>query len=238
MALSITATASATEIKIQQQGSGLFTFTDISIVEDDEFLSSKLVQGEVDWGDGEIEQLSSGATASPLEVGKLSHTFKAGFYNIVISAVNFRSPTPDSKTKAFPLTVLQSVNSADVEIGDLFGFILPKDQGFPSAEQWQFNSGKDLEIIQSSVKMLLSTAKGERLMDPQYGTKLREIIFNQMEDDVQTFAENEIQSALQQYEPRAQFNHLSVSKGDREITIAVQLVWNKTPFEVVKSFPV
>jgi phage baseplate assembly protein W len=83
-----------------------------------------------------------------------------------------------------------------------------------------YNTESDLLILESSVRMLLLTAKGERLMEPEYGTNLRRILFEQNINGIEAAIQEEIVSALTTWEPRLQLQTISVQRNaDQSVTV-------------------
>ena len=56
--------------------------------------------------------------------------------------------------------------------------------------------------IQSSLKILLSTRIGERIMEPEFGCNTDSMIFEIMNTGFQTFMQKQIKEAILLYEPR------------------------------------
>lgn len=67
-------------------------------------------------------------------------------------------------------------------------------------------------ILESSAKMLLNTAKGERVMEPEYGTNLRRLLFETSTAAIETAAQQEITEALALWEPRLALQFLQVER--------------------------
>ncbi len=58
------------------------------------------------------------------------------------------------------------------------------------------------EDIKESLIILLTTIKGHRLMRPNYGTSVREMIFEPLDTNTATFLSEEIKKAILVHEPR------------------------------------
>jgi phage baseplate assembly protein W len=87
---------------------------------------------------------------------------------------------------------------------DLNNSFLGRGWSFPPA----FIKGVGVEMlegeddIQSSLKILLSTRVGERIMEPDFGCNTDDMIFEIMNTGFQTFMQNQIRKAILLYEPR------------------------------------
>ena len=180
----------------------------LTVTETDTTLSNQRVAGFVDWGNGIPPVQFTGSTTNGVPSGVSNGipiqapAYIPGFYQLHIRATNFRQPNPDQADQFITLS-LAADSTATVPTGVVVGPILPADQGAPSELQWNFNEGSDLDIIRSSVKMLLITSVGDRLMAPKYGTNLRNFLFENDPVTVETLARQDISTALQQWEPRA-----------------------------------
>jgi phage baseplate assembly protein W len=56
--------------------------------------------------------------------------------------------------------------------------------------------------IASSLEILLGTAQGERIMLPQYGCNLQELLFETLDTRTKTLMADKVESAILYYEPR------------------------------------
>jgi phage baseplate assembly protein W len=56
--------------------------------------------------------------------------------------------------------------------------------------------------IASSLEILLGTVRGERVMLPQYGCNLDELIFENLDTRMKTLMTDKIESAILYHEPR------------------------------------
>lgn len=80
------------------------------------------------------------------------------------------------------------------------------------------------EDIQSSLKILLSTRVGERVMEPEFGCNSDAMVFENMNTGFQTFMQKQIQDAILLYEPRIDLKNVDlVKQGEAEGTILISL---------------
>ena len=56
--------------------------------------------------------------------------------------------------------------------------------------------------IASSLEVLLTTARGERVMLPQYGCNLEELVFKSLDTRMKTLMADKVESAILYHEPR------------------------------------
>jgi phage baseplate assembly protein W len=82
---------------------------------------------------------------------------------------------------------------------------LGRGWSFPPAFDRDLSSVKMLEQdadIASSLEILLSTAQGERVMLPQYGCNLDELVFESLDTRMKTLMADKVESAILYHEPR------------------------------------
>jgi phage baseplate assembly protein W len=209
----------------QQVGSSGSTVTVVGrIVETDQTLIGRYLTATLQWNDGNGSAISFGTVSlDTLPSGywavSASKSLMPGQYVVALRAQNYRSPKQDEARLNFFVTVTAS-KPVYTPAGLIYGPILPRDSGFPNAQQWAFNMDSDLLILESSVKMLLVTSKGDRLMEPDYGTNLRRLLFGANLKSTASLVQQEIVMALAAWEPRVT---LSVSKlNDQPFETSVQ----------------
>jgi len=72
----------------------------------------------------------------------------------------------------------------------------------------------DEEDIASSLEILLSTAIGERIMQPKYGCKMNELIFEPLNNTMQHYMKNMVEQAILIFEPRIKLDKVSLDMGE------------------------
>ena len=82
----------------------------------------------------------------------------------------------------------------DIRIGLKLPFNRGKSDLFPQMET-------TLEQAGSNIKNLLLTAKGERIMQPNFGSRLRDLLFEQYTEDLTERIIQEIQEAMSNWLP-------------------------------------
>lgn len=193
------------------------------LVIEDGTLPVNYVTGTVFWNDGSRPIVYNGTSAGTIVV-ETTRVLPPGNYTVRVEGHNYRTPVWDTVSVNFQV-VVSTVTNEIPQVPIVFGPILPKDDGFPNPSQWNFNRGENIEILASSVKMLLSTAKGERIMLPDYGTNLRLILFELQSNGIEGLVQQEIIDALTKWEPRVNLQFLTVERtGEREVTVYTTLV--------------
>ncbi|SCX85663.1 hypothetical protein SAMN05216420_101117 [Nitrosospira sp. Nl5] len=69
------------------------------------------------------------------------------------------------------------------------------------------------ESVRQSISIILSTAKGERVMRPDFGSGLSELAFAVNNQTTQAMAAFEVREALQNWEPRIEVLRVETSSG-------------------------
>jgi phage baseplate assembly protein W len=187
------------------------------VIEDDPYLAGMFVNGTLNWNDGSLPTVYD-AVAGTLTIDE-EKGLTNGVYIVNVLGANYRAPVADKVSVNFPVNVIQEAAKAPPQ-RLIFGPILPRDSGFPNPDQWDFNTESDLLVLESSVRMLLLTAKGERLMEPEYGTNIRRILFEQNVSGIESAIQEEIISALTTWEPRLQLEFINVVRNtDLSVTV-------------------
>ena len=198
------------------------------------------VSATLDWNDGTpIVAFAPGDAhgATPYTVDS-TRDLAIGTYFITLTARNYRSPVPDTAVSHFTVEIQPDQYLAETP-AHLFGPILPADAGYPGVLEWNFNMGKNLEVLRSNIKLLLSTQKGERLMNPSYGTRLRQIVFEPNDDSISGIVQQEVESAISLYEPRVAIEAIDVSRtGPREVFVNIRFISkiDQTSFDLSLPF--
>ena len=207
-------------------------------VEDDTSLGARYVSGTVDWNDGNhVDNFDYLASLNGTLPMASTQFLSPGKHNVSVYARNYRAPVPDELTVNFTVTVVQQSQEND-NLSYLYGPILPKDMGFPNENQWNFNSDRNLAVLASSVKMLISTEIGERVMLPNYGTDIRALLFEPEIQGLETLLQDKITQALVIWEPRVSIISIAIVRNqNRSVTVNMTLVSRLTqqPFPVTTT---
>jgi phage baseplate assembly protein W len=177
------------------------------------------VRAVLDWNDG-TQPVVYAEQDSPLVI-QANRNLSFGTYSILLTAFNTKCRVPDEIQITFPWQIAQ-LNPIGPSARNIFGPILPRDNGLPSADTWNFDTDSDLRVLQSNLKMLLITATGERVMLPTYGTKLRRIIFELNVATIETILQQEIAQAVALWEPRVTLQTILVQSDKNKRSIAIQ----------------
>jgi phage baseplate assembly protein W len=80
--------------------------------------------------------------------------------------------------------------------------------------------------IASSLEILLSTAQGERLMLPQYGCNLDELVFENLDTRMKTLMADKVESAILYHEPRIELESVRLNDSrELEGVVLIEIVY-------------
>ena len=102
------------------------------------------------------------------------------------------------------------------------GWSFPPQFSNKSAEVGMLSGEED---IQSSLEILLSTRPGERVMRPDYGCNLDELLFEPLTTTFKTYMKDLIATAILYYEPRIDVNKIELddsAEGDGRVLISIE----------------
>lgn len=82
----------------------------------------------------------------------------------------------------------------------------------------------EMEVdVRESLILLLSTYPGERITNPEFGTRVRDFIYADMSNSTLTMLKEEIQRAIKTYEARIEVNEIILNTDVPEGVIYVHL---------------
>jgi phage baseplate assembly protein W len=120
-------------------------------------------------------------------------------------------------------------------LGSGVGFPLELDKG-------DIKPAKDEESIRQSIRIILGTAKGERVMRPDFGCGIYDLVFEMTTDSTAGKISQAVREALLRFEPRIDVIDIQVTpKSDEEgqkifISIDYQVRATNNAFNLVYPF--
>jgi uncharacterized protein len=94
-------------------------------------------------------------------------------------------------------------------------------RGLPGVEMLE-----DEEDIASSLEVLLGTAQGERVMLPQYGCNLDELLFESLDTRMKTLMADKVESAILYHEPRIELESVRLDESSEwEGVVLIEVVY-------------
>jgi len=103
----------------------------------------------------------------------------------------------------------------------------------------QYSSGED--CIRESIMIILGTAKGERVMRPDFGCGIQELVFAPNRTSTATLISIHVRDALLKWEPRIEVLDVSASPNSEEenvlnVTIEYKVKTTNTRYNLVYPF--
>lgn len=100
-----------------------------------------------------------------------------------------------------------------------------------------------VELVQQNLKMILLTAPGERIMEPEFGVGLRNYLFQNNTKQTQRVIDSKIREQVALYMPfieviSVQFNTLFAESGTNENGIHMNLEFRIIPFDIFTSLEI
>lgn len=96
------------------------------------------------------------------------------------------------------------------------------------------------DSIRDSIILILSTARGERVMRPDFGCRLNELVFSPNTMSTATLLRSFIEEALQNWEPRIEVDDITVTpRSDRselEVSIDYSIRASNSKYNLVYPF--
>ena len=88
-----------------------------------------------------------------------------------------------------------------------------------------------IEAVKTNIKFLLQTNQGERLFQPNLGVNLRQLLFEQMTEDLQIQIENNIVDVFERWLPFVNLTNINVERRDdvSQTNINIEFNIRRTP---------
>lgn len=84
---------------------------------------------------------------------------------------------------------------------------------------------KDEDAVKESIKNLILTDRGERLMQPNLGGNIRAMLFENITPGILKLIEDRVESTIQLYEPRAELVDVIASSNIDDNIVNVKIVF-------------
>ena len=88
-----------------------------------------------------------------------------------------------------------------------------------------------IEAVKTNIRLLLQTNQGERLFQPNLGMNLKQLLFEQMTEDLSIQIENDIVDVFERWLPFVDLRNIEVNRRDdiNQVTINIEFNINRTP---------
>lgn len=111
--------------------------------------------------------------------------------------------------------------------------------GFEADGRQAITRSGEADIL-DSLRILLSTAPGERVMRPDYGCDMTPLLFEPIDTGLKTFMADRIRTAILYYEPRIDLKRVSLAQSDDNaglVLIEIEYVIRATNSRLNQVFP-
>ncbi len=198
--------------------------------------TNKFIELDYDWGDGsDAVHTDNFDNSVPIEISA-SHTYGIGEFTLRVSANNRNYPTESIEIVTRQIAV--SGPAVEEPVFALIGPVLPRDTGYPSRDTWLLDTALDDAVLESSLKSLFLTQRGERLHQPSFGTNLRRLIFSAPMSEIKSLAMDDVSSAIAIWEPRVRLIDMRADQVGTliELTVTVASALSNTSLDIVIPF--
>ncbi len=79
------------------------------------------------------------------------------------------------------------------------------------------------ELIKESIMLILGTARGERVMQPDFGCRLNEMVFASNDLNTATLIQTYVEEALLSWEPRIEVQSITANMSRQEPVIEINI---------------
>ncbi len=80
----------------------------------------------------------------------------------------------------------------------------------------EIEQSSGVDDIEGAIRIVLGTAKGERIMRPEFGCGIHEYVFTSMNATVRTLIETAVEDALVKWEPRIEVSNVEAPQTVRD----------------------
>lgn len=84
-----------------------------------------------------------------------------------------------------------------------------------------WSSKKTQDLIRSSIFMILTTRKGTRIMNPDFGSPFMEMVYEQNDVILRTEILNYVKTSLSEWEPRISINEVKIKSLNQDVTVMI-----------------
>lgn len=81
----------------------------------------------------------------------------------------------------------------------------------------------EAEDVRQAILIILETAKGERLMRPDFGCGLRRLVFEPLSSTTKTLVEREVEEALIAWEPRVELREVVATPDASRAVLSIDI---------------
>ncbi|MBI3726039.1 GPW/gp25 family protein [bacterium] len=97
-----------------------------------------------------------------------------------------------------------------------FPFAITKRKGGPGTSA-SLSESEGIEHVKESIRQILGTPIGSRVMRRDFGSRLRQIVFQPNDSTIDTLVEHYVREAIERWERRALVGSVTVVHDEREL---------------------
>lgn len=86
-----------------------------------------------------------------------------------------------------------------------------------------FNIVTDVDAVKTSIVNILQTARGTRIMRPAFGSRLKDILFENINEDLAEMIANELKDNIEIWDPRVSISNVDVLASEDTNSLAVEV---------------
>ena len=83
---------------------------------------------------------------------------------------------------------------------------------------------EDAELVNESIRQIVLTTKGERVMRPGFGSSAHAFVFENNNNILSELIQDELSTAIAKFEPRAIVQRIEVERRDSEVLVSITYV--------------
>lgn len=102
---------------------------------------------------------------------------------------------------------------------------MPRNNSNHTFEMALIDATDKREIVKASIQRIVSTECGERVMNPTFGSKLRRLLFEPIDDMLLSDVEEELTRLINEQEPRVVVTSMEISADEENQIIYVSLAF-------------
>ena len=121
-------------------------------------------------------------------------------------------------------------NKTDVFIG--LDLPIHKSNG---PEGFFASTSTTIEAVKNNIRNLINTQQGERLMQPRLGLNLRELLFEQIEEDTRRQIEADIVDKFSFWLPFVQIQEIDIRTTDEDYSVSVNTIKINIVFSIAQD---
>ena len=101
----------------------------------------------------------------------------------------------------------------------------------PNGDGYFTTTKTTIDAVKTNIRLLLQTNQGERLFQPGLGMNLKQLLFEQMTEDLSIQIENDIVDVFGRWLPFVDLRNIEVNRRDdlNQVTINIEFNINRTP---------